>query len=70
MIVRVACRHRARPWRRVITVAVRANRKQVVVGRRKVAVRRTVRVRVRLSAKGHAAVEQGRRLRVSVRARR
>ena len=70
MRVRVACRHRARPCRRVITVAVRSQRRRVVVGRRKVAVHRTVRVRVRLSAKGHAALTHGQRLRVSVRARR
>ena len=68
--IRVACRQHAQPCRRVITLAVRAQRRPVVVGRRKVTVRRTVRVRVRLSAKGHAAIKHGRRLRVSVRARR
>ena len=60
-----AARH-ARPCRRTITVAVRAKGRRVVVGHRRVAVRRTAHVRVRLSAKGRT----GRRLRVSVRARR
>ena len=64
--VRVACRAHARPCRRTITVAVRAKGRRVVVGRRRVALRRTARVRVRLSA----ALAAGRRLRVSVRARR
>jgi len=67
--VRVACRGMSRPCRRVITVALRGGRR-VVVGRRKVAVRRTARVQVRLSAKGHKALKRGRALRVSVRARR
>jgi hypothetical protein len=67
--VRVACRG-ARPCRRVITVALRRSGRRVVVGRRRVAVRRTSRVRVRLSAKGHVALKRGRSLRVSVRARR
>ena len=62
---------RARPCRRVITVALRGSGRRVVVGRRHVAVRRTARVKVRLSAKGHAALKRGRTtLRVSVRARR
>jgi hypothetical protein len=64
--VRVACRTHPRPCRRTITVAVRAKGRRVVVGRRRVALRRTARVRVRLSAK----LATGRRLRVSVRARR
>jgi hypothetical protein len=68
--VRVACRSGRRPCRRAITVAVRAKGRRVVVGRRHVAVRRTTRVRVRISAKGHAALERGRRLRIVVRARR
>jgi hypothetical protein len=68
--VRVACRTHPRPCRRMITVAVRAKGRRVVVGRRRVALRRTARVRVHLSAKGHAALATGRRLRVSVRARR
>jgi len=68
--VRVSCRQSARPCRRVITVALRGSGRRVVVGRRRVAVRRTARVRVRLSAKGHAALKRGRTLRVSVRARR
>ena len=65
--VHVACRTHPRPCRRTITVAVRAKGRRVVVGRRRVALRRTARVRVRLSAKGHAALATGRRLRVSVR---
>jgi hypothetical protein len=68
--VRVPCRAHPRPCRRTITVALRAKGRRVVVGRRKVAVRRTAHVRVRLSRKGHAALKTGRRLRVSVRARR
>jgi hypothetical protein len=63
--VRVPCRNHARPCRRTITVAVRAKGRRVIVGRRKVAIHRTARVRVHLSAKG-----EGRRLQVSVRARR
>jgi hypothetical protein len=59
-----------RPCRRAITVALRATGRRVVVGRRHVAVRRTTRVRVRISAKGHAALKRGRRLRLVVRARR
>jgi hypothetical protein len=67
--VRVACRHGARPCRRQITVAVRARGRRVVVGQRRVKLHRTTRVRVRISAKGHAALERGRRLKIVVRAR-
>ena len=52
----------ARPCRRVITVAVRAQRSRVIVGRRHVALRRSARVHVRLSARGRDALQRGRRL--------
>jgi hypothetical protein len=68
--VRVSCHRSARPCRRVITVALRGRHRHAVVGRRRVSVRRTARVRVRLSAKGHAAILRGRHLRIVVRARR
>ena len=66
--VRVPCRDArcARAAARITVARPRQGRARVVVGRRKVAVRRTAHVRVRLSAKGRT----GRRLRVSVRARR
>ena len=61
--VRVACRAHARARAAARSPSrVRAKGRRVVVGRRKVAVRRTAHVRVRLSAKGHAALKTGRHL--------
>jgi hypothetical protein len=65
--VRVACRSKARPCRRLVTVVMRHKGKRARVGRRTVTVSRTTRVSVRLNAKGRAALTQGRRLRALVR---
>ena len=66
--VRVAC-HRS-TCQRAITVAVRSQGRRLVVGHRRVKLHRTARVRVRISAKGHAALKRGRHLRVIIRAHR
>jgi len=66
--VRVTCRSKARPCRRVVTVVLRHKGKRAQVGRRKVTLRRTARVSVRLNTRGRAALKQGRRLRAVVRA--
>ena len=67
--VRVICRSKARPCRRLVTVVLRDKGKRAQVGRRKVTVRRSARISVRLNARGRAALSQGRRLRAVVRAR-
>ena len=68
--VRVACHRHGRPCRRAITVAVRSQGRRLVVGHRRVKLHRTARVRVRISAKGHAALKRGRHLKIVIRARR
>lgn len=67
--VRVVCRSKARPCRRLVTVVLRHKGKRAQVGRRRVTLRRTARISVRLDARGRAALAQGRRLRAVVRAR-
>ena len=67
--VRVKCRSTARPCRRLVTVVLRHKGKRARVGRRKVTLRRTASISVRLDARGRAALAQGRRLRAVVRAR-
>ena len=67
--VRVTCRTKARPCRRLVTVVMRHKGKRARVGRRKVSIRRTARVAVRLNATGRAALTQGRRLQAVVRVR-
>ncbi|HYH88405.1 MAG TPA: putative glycoside hydrolase [Solirubrobacteraceae bacterium] len=66
--VRVTCRSKARPCRRLVTVVLRHKGKRAQVGRRKVTLRRTARVSVQLNTRGRAALKQGRRLRAIVRA--
>ena len=67
--VRVLCRSTARPCRRLVTVVLRHKGKRAQVGRRKVTLRRTARISMRLDARGRAALAHGRRLRAVVRAR-
>jgi len=68
--VRVVCQSKARPCRRLVTVVLREAGKSTNVGRRKVTVRRTTRISVRLDTRGRAALAQGSRLRAVVSARR
>ena len=65
--VRVICRSKARPCKRLVTVVLRHKGKRAKVGQRKVTLRRTARISVRLDAKGRAALAQGRRLQAVVR---
>jgi hypothetical protein len=67
--VRVKCRSTSRPCRRLVTVVLRHKGKRARVGRRKVTLRRSASISVRLDARGRAALAQGRRLRAVVRAR-
>jgi hypothetical protein len=68
--VRVVCHSTTRPCRRLVTVLLRQDGKRARVGHRKVTLRRTAKVSVRLDARGRAALAQGRRLSAVVRAQR
>ncbi len=68
--VRVTCQTAARPCRRMVTAVLRGTGHRVVVGRRRVRIRRTVHVAVRLNATGRSALERGGRISGVVRALR